>query len=176
MNTESQVEREAIIRAVTESACFRTECACLERGGFSIAHRPRLFKRLENDKVRLIFPTTVTEIDFGVGVGLVCLYDLVDRVNLYAHAMFAGPDVNTSLKSLFVPATQAKPQPGLEGNKAILKFAAWKAAAWNKFLTDELELGAARASLTWIESFWKALDRMYGGGNLLGPETGGQRA
>lgn len=171
MNTSSQMEQEEIIRAVVESACFRAERACLARGRFPVADRPRLFKRLENDKVRLIFPTTVTEIEFGVAVGLVCLYDLVERVNVYAHAVFAGPDVNTSLKSLFVPATQAKPQPGIDGNKAILKFAAWKAAAWNKFLTDELELGTARASSIWIDSFWKALDRMYGGGNLLSAET-----
>lgn len=169
------MDNEAIILAVVESACFRAERACLARGGFSVAERPRLYKRLEINKVRLIFPTTVTEIDFGVAVGLVCLFDLAERVNVYAHAVFAGPDVNASLKSLFVPAAQARPQPGVEGYKAISKFAAWKAAAWHKFLTDELELGTARASQIWIESFWTALDRMYGGGSLLGPESAPSR-
>jgi hypothetical protein len=165
------MNNEEVILAVVGSACFRSERACLARGGFPVADRPRLLKRLENDKVRLIFPTTVAEIDFGVAVGLVCLFDLAEQLNVYAHAVFAGPDVNASLRSLFVPATQAKPQPGVEGNKAIIKFAAWKAAAWSRFLTDELELGSARASQVWIESFWKALDRMYGGGNLLGPQA-----
>ncbi len=165
------MDDEAIRLAVIESACFLAERACLARGGFPVADRPRLLKRLEHNKVRLIFPTTLTEIDLGVAVGLVCLFDLAERVNVYAHAVFAGPDVNASLKSLFVPATQARPQPGVEGYKAITKFTAWKAAAWHKFLTDELEFGTSRASQIWIESFWKALDRMYGGGNLLGPEA-----
>lgn len=169
------MNNEEIILAVVESACFRSERACLARGGFPVSDRPRLFKRLENEKVRLIFPTTVTEVDFGVAVGMVCLFDLAERINVYAHAMFAGPDVNASLKSLFVPATQAKPQPGNEGNKAIVKFAAWKTAAWDKFLIDELELGTPRASQIWIESFWKALDRMYGGGNLIGAAPGHER-
>jgi len=169
------MEREAIIAAVNESACFQAECACLKRGGFEVTSQPRLFKFLENEKVRLIYPTKVREIDFGVGVALVCLYDLGERINIYAHGIFAGPGVNAALESLFVPATQAKPQPGPAGNKAIAKFVAWKRAAWSKFLTEELELGTPRASTVWIESFWKALDRMYGGGNLLdasGTEAG----
>lgn len=164
------MDKESIIAEVVSSACFEAERACLARGGFVVTDRPRLFKLLENEKARLIFPTMVREVDFGVGVGLVCLYDLVERVNVYAHAIFAGPGVNTSLESLFVPATQAKPQPGPAGNKAIAKFVAWKAAAWNRFLTDELEMGTPRASAIWIENFWKALDRMYGGGNLLSGE------
>ncbi len=77
------------------------------------------------------------------------------------------PNVNASLGNLFVPAAQAKPQPGIEGNKAILKFVAWKQAAWSKFLNDELEMGQDKASRIWIENFWKALDRMYGGNSLL---------
>ena len=28
-------------------------------------------------------------------------------------------------------------------------------------------MGAERASTIWIENFWRALDRMYGSGNLL---------
>lgn len=87
----------------------------------------------------------------------------------YTHAIFAGPGVHASLKSLFVPATQAKPQPGVDGNKAILKFVAWEEAAWSKFLNDELDMGTESASAIWIANFWKALDRMYGGGNLLDP-------
>ena len=161
------MDRETIIKTVTHSPCFQSESAYLAKGGFEVAGRPRLFKRLENEKVRLIFPTQVENIDFGVAVGMVCLFDLAAEQNVYAHAIFAGPGVNASLKSLFVPATQAKPQPGQAGNKAISKFVAWKEAAWHKFLVDELELGTARASAIWIESFWKALDRMYGGGNLL---------
>ena len=161
------MDREQIIGAVRESECFKAEVACLAGGGFEVPRAPRLLKVLENEKVRVVFPTQVRVVEEGVVVALVCLYDLIAGINVYAHAIFAGPDVNASLKSLFVPTTQAKPQPGVEGNKAILKFVAWKRAAWSKFLNEELDVGTESASAVWIANFWKALDRMYGGGNLL---------
>lgn len=161
------MERDEIIRRVRESACFKAEASYLARGGVEVADRPRLFKYLEREKVRLIFPTLVAQIEEGVAVAMVCLFDLAENVNVYAHAVFAGPGANASLRSLFVPAAQAKPQPGIKGDKAILKFVAWKQAAWGKFLTDELEFGTEHAAKDWITNFWKALDRMYGGGNLL---------
>ncbi len=46
---------------------------------------------------------------------------------------------------------------------SIFEFVAWKQAAWSKFLNDELEMGQDKASEIWIENFWKALDRTYGG-------------
>lgn len=161
------MEREAMIGNVVASPCFKVEAGWLGRGGFEVRTRPRLFKQLEDEKIRMIFPTHVSVIEEGVAVGLVCLYERTSRTTIYAHAIFAGPTANASLRSLFVPASQTKPQPGVEGNKAILKFVAWKQAAWGKFLNDELEVGTERASITWIEKFWQALDRMYGGGNLL---------
>ena len=48
-----------------------------------------------------------------------------------------------------------------------MKFIAWKAAGWSKFLNDELAIGTEEASRIWLDNFWKALDRMYGGGNLI---------
>lgn len=161
-----QRTRGEIVAEVAQSACFITETAWLARGGFPIRPTPRLFKFLENDLVRLIFPTTVAEVDEGTAVGLVCLYDLKQSQTIYAHAIFAGPSSNASLRSIFNPPTQAKPQPGEAGNRAIVKFVAWKQAAWNRFLCEELDLGAAAASQAWLGAFWKALDRMYGGGNL----------
>ena len=165
------MDREQIISAVRGSECFKAEASYIARGGFETAERPRLLKQLENDKVRLIFPTRTSVIEEGVVVALVCLFDLTDTRNRYAHAIFAGPTVNASLRNLFVPAAQAKPQPSDAGNKAILKFVAWKQAAWSKFLNDELEMGNEEASAIWIENFWKALDRMYGWGNLLESAT-----
>jgi hypothetical protein len=61
---------------------------------------------------------------------------------------------------------QALPQPGKAGEKAIAQFVGWKQAAWTRFLNDELDLGTERASAIWIANFWKALDRMFGGGHL----------
>ncbi|MBX3395569.1 MAG: hypothetical protein KF841_09400 [Phycisphaerae bacterium] len=162
-----QLSMEGVITDIKASACFQTESAWLARGGFPVAPRPRLYKVLEKDMVRVIFPTLVTTVDEGTAVGLICLYSLQDRSTIYAHAVFAGPTANASLRSIFNPPTQAKPQPGLDGNLAILKFVAWKAAGWSKFLNDELAMGTDEASRIWIENFWKALDRMYGGGNLI---------
>ncbi len=161
------MEQERIIDALGRSPCFEAEAAYLARAGFEVRPRPRLFKRLENDKVRVIYPTAVSRVEEGVAVGLVCMYDLAADRTVYAHAVFAGPTSNASLRSLFVPETQAKPQPGVAGNKAILQFVAWKQAAWVKFLNEELEFGNERASAIWLGNFWKALDRMYGGGNLI---------
>lgn len=160
-------DRTAIISTVVDSDAFRVESRCLERSGFAVERRPRLFKLLEKNLVRVIFPTVAREIDEGTAVGLVCLHDLTPSYTIYAHAIFAGPSSNASLRSLFNPPTQAKPQPGDAGNRAILKFVAWKQASWNQFLIDELEMGTKQASEIWLASFWKALDRMYGGGNLL---------
>lgn len=167
-NGKSSADLAAQITAdIRGSGCFQTEAAWLARGGFPVADQPRLVKQLENELVRVVFPTTVTQVEEGTAIGLICLYSLKDKTTIYAHAVFAGPTANASLRSIFNPPNQAKPQPGIEGNKAILKFVAWKAAAWGKFLNEELELGTAEASRIWLNNFWKALDRMYGGGNLL---------
>lgn len=166
------MDREDIISIVCGSGCFQAEAAGLARGGFPIVERPGLYKPLENEKIRLIFPTLVREINEGVIVGLVCLFDLARKINTYAHPIFAGPDVNMALKSLFIPETQAKPQPGLAGNVAIQKFVAWKKAAWVQFLNDELDMGTEKASTIWIRNFWRALDRMYGGDALLDDSPG----
>ena len=162
-----QGDRETVCRSVSESPAFKAESASLARGGFEVGDHPRLFKVLGNDLVRLIYPVRAPEIVEGAVIALVCLYDLRQAVNVYAHAIHAGPSVNASLRSLFVPEKQARPQPGVAGYKAIQKFVAWKQAAWTQFLNDELDLGPERASALWLERFWKALDRMYGGGNLV---------
>jgi len=57
-----------------------------------------------------------------------------------------------------------------------MKFVAWKEAAWVKFLNDELELGNEEASAIWLDSFWKALDRLFGTGHLVDFEPGQLRA
>lgn len=157
-----------IIRETTSSACFRTEAAYLQRGGIETSVRPRLFKRIDDRFVRMIFPTSVREVDDGAVVAMVCLWDRKEALNVYAHCISAGPGVNSQLRAIYSSLGQVKPQPGVEGDKAVVKFIAWKQAAWGKFLNEELEQGTAAASQRWIENFWKALDRMYGGGNLRG--------
>jgi hypothetical protein len=156
-----------IVAIVRESENFKSEVRYIARGGYEIAARPRLFKILENDLVRVVFPTTVTEVVEGTIVALACLYDRRQNSNVYAHTICAGGGVNILLRAFDNPMPQALPQPEPLGQRAIRQFVAWKEASWVKFLNDELELGTARASEIWIASFWKALDRMFGGGHLL---------
>ena len=155
-----------IIQQTVNSECFRAEAAYLRRGDIETATRPRMFKRVDDRFVRVVFPTSVQDVDDGMVVAMVCLWDEREKINVYAHCISAGPGVNAQLRSLYSPLNQVKPQPGPAGDKAVTKFIAWKQAAWGKFLNEELERGCAAASRTWLDSFWKALDRMYGGGNL----------
>jgi hypothetical protein len=163
-------DMEEIVRKVRESENFRSELKYIGRGGYQVAARPRLFKHLENDLVRVVFPTAVTEVTEGTVIALVCLYDRRQNENVYAHTICAGGGVNILLRAFDSPMPQALPQPDPLGPKAIRQFVAWKEASWVKFLNEELELGAARASEIWLASFWKALDRMFGGGHLVAYE------
>ncbi len=155
-----------IIEHTISSDAFRVETAFLRRGGIAVALRPRLFKKIDERFVRLVFPTNVKEVDDGTVIAMVCLWDATENLNVYAHCITAGPGTNAQLRSLYSPLNQVKPQPGIEGDKAITKFIAWKQASWGKFLNEDLELGTLASSTRWIASFWKALDRMYGGGHL----------
>ena len=157
-----------IIERTVSSECFRAETAYLRRGGIETSGQPRLFKRIDDRFVRMIFPTNMRNVDDGTTVAMVCLWDLREDLNVYAHCISAGPGVNSQLRSLYSPLNQVKPQPGMDGDKAVTKFVAWKQAAWGKFLNEELEIGTEEASKRWLHCFWMALDRMYGGGNLRG--------
>ncbi|MCE2943027.1 MAG: hypothetical protein ACK53A_09080 [Gemmatimonadota bacterium] len=161
-------ERSTVIEAVKASENFKSEVRYIGRGGYRVADQPRLFKVLEHDVVRVVFPTLVTEVAEGTIVGLVTLYDRRNQYNVYAHTLCAGPGTNILLRAFDSPMPQASPQPQPLGNKAIRQFCAWKEASWVKFLNDELELGTEEASRLWLASFWKALDRMFGYGYLIG--------
>lgn len=167
------MDRDTIVRAITGSENWKSEIAYVKRGGYEVVPEPRLFKYLENDVVRVVFPTTVTEVTEGTVVAMVCLYDMKNRYNIYAHTICAGPRVNVMLDARHSQMPQAMPQPGAQGEAAIARFVAWKQAAWGKFLTEELLLGAETASAIWIASFWKALDRMFGHNNLVNYDPDG---
>jgi 1,4-dihydroxy-6-naphthoate synthase len=159
--------KERVVNAIRNSESFKNELAYVARGGYEVAKEPRLYKVLEDGMVRVVFPTTVKEVIEGTVVAMTTLYDLKEERNIYAHTICAGPGVNVLLKTIHAPLGQPNPQPGVEGEKATLKFVAWKEASWVKFLNDELDLGTREASGIWIGNFWKALDRLFGGGHLL---------
>lgn len=164
----TQPGMQEIVGSIRQSENFRSEVRYLARGAYEVADQPRLFKQLEHGLVRVVFPTSATDIIEGTVVALACLYDQRERSNIYAHTICAGPGVNLLLRASFSQMPQALPQPGKAGEKAIAQFVAWKEAAWVKFLTDELDLGTEEAGAVWLANFWKALDRMFGGGHLVG--------
>lgn len=163
----AQADMAAIVQGVLESDAYRNEIRYVGRGGYEVARTPRLFKHLEHDLVRVVFPTDATIVTEGTIVAMVNLWDKRERHNIYCHTICAGPGVNTLLRALHTPMPVALPQPGKAGEAAIAQFVAWKQAAWVRFLNDELELGAPEASAIWIRNFWRALDRMFGGNVLL---------
>ncbi len=156
-----------IVKKTVESECFKAEVGYCNRGGYQVETTPRLYKELEDDLVRVVFPVVADELEEGTVLAVTCLYDKKEDVNIYAHTICAGPGVNVLLKSIHSPLGQAKPRPGVEGDKVVLHFVEWKKAAWGKFLNDELELGAKPASQIFVRNFWLALDRMFGGGYLI---------
>ena len=160
-----------IVKKCLASACFEAEVAYAEAAGFRVRREVRLYKELEGDRVRVVFPTESAELEEGSVVAITCLFDRRRDVNTYAHTICAGPGVNVTLKAIHSPLGRATPQPGIAGDKAVLHFVNWKQAAWGRFLNDELELGNKQASAIWTRNFWKALDRMFGGGVLANCPT-----
>ena len=161
-------EMERVVEAVRQSECYKAEVRYAERGGhYKVIHEPRLYKVLEENLVRVVFPVEFVPLEEGTVIAVTTLYDLAAEHNIYGHTICAGPGVNVLLKSSLAPLGGAHPQAGNAGLKAIQHFVAWKQASWGKFLNDELEHGPEKASRLWVHNFWKALDRMFGGGYLV---------
>lgn len=167
-------EQERIIQACRDSACFKAEKIYAERSGsHTISLLPRLYKKLERDEkrnenlVRVVFPAEDQLIELGTVIAVTCLYDLDNEYNIYGHVICAGPGVNGLLKAIHAPMGSAHPQPGAAGERAVMHFVDWKRAAWDQFLLAELDHGREHASALYLQNFWKAMDRMFGGGYLL---------
>lgn len=160
-------DREAIVQACLESEAFRGEVRYAERTGhYKILREVRLYKELDEDLVRVVFASDVTELEDGAVLAITCLYDLKGQYNIYGHTIIAGPGVNGLLKAVHAPLGGAHPQSGNAGPKEIMRFVQVKRASWDRYLIDELELGNREASAIYIRRFWHSLDRMFGGGYL----------
>jgi hypothetical protein len=103
----------------------------------------------------------------GAVICITTLFDMAKGENIYGHIICAGPGVNTLLKAKDNPMPGAPPQEPPLGEREVRRFVAWKEASWVKFLNDDLDIGSEAAGAIWIASFWKALDRMFGNGNLI---------
>lgn len=162
-----EVDRDHVIQTILDSDGFRGETVYTERHPAYKVHRePRLYKVLHDGLVRVVFPVECGNIQLASIIAITTLYDIEKEYNIYGHAICAGPGVNGLLKAIHAPLGNANPQPGVDGEKAVMRFVDWKRAAWDKFLTEELDLGEQEASDIWVRNFWKALDRLFGGGHL----------
>ncbi len=167
-------EGDRTIQACLDSECFKGEVHYAERSGHhEIERHARLYKKLERDTVRneqlirVVFPAAPQLIELGSVMAITCLYDLDKGYNIYGHVICAGPGVNGLLKAIHAPMGSTHPQPGVAGERAIMHFVDWKRAEWDRFLIDELDRGRQAASEQYVANFWKAMDRMFGGGCLL---------
>ena len=159
--------KEEIIEAVLTSECFKAEVHYAERGGYEIDLECRLYKELEDDLVRVVFPAKAAFMEEGTVLAITCLYDKAKGYNIYGHTICAGPGVNGLLRAVFSPLGGAHPQSGNAGPKEVLKFTEVKKALWGRFLIEDLENGNADAGAHYIQGFWSALDRMFGGKVLM---------
>ncbi len=160
-------DKECIIDAVRQSECYKAEVRYAERGGYRIDNAPRLYKELEENLVRVVFPAQPAYMEEGTVIAITTLYDRAEKYNIYGHTICAGPGVNPLLRNFFAPLGGAHPQAGNAGPKAIQTFVAVKQALWNRFILEDLELGNAKAGARYVRGFWNALDRMFGGGHLM---------
>jgi hypothetical protein len=163
----AHLTKEEVFQAVRDSASFQAEVAYAARGGYTTQDQPRLYKELDNDLVRVVFPTTDENLEEGSVIAITCIFDRKTGENVYGHTICAGPGVNALLRAIHSPLGKALPQPGEVGEKAVLHFVAFKQALWGRFLIEELELGNKAASANWLRGFWMGLDRMFGGGVLM---------
>lgn len=160
-------DMDTIVQKCIDSEGFRAEVRYAERtGDYTISRKVRLYKELEGDLVRVVFPANETAMEVGSVMAITCLFDLKEDYNIYGHTIIAGPGVNGLLKAVNAPLGGAHPQSGNAGPKEIMRFVELKRASWDLFLIQELELGNHTASENYIRTFWKGLDRMFGGGYL----------
>lgn len=160
-------DRQTIIDAVRESECYKAEVRYAERGGYQIEGEPRLYKNLEENLVRVVFPARPSCMEEGAVLAITCLYDRAAEYNIYGHTICAGSGTNVLLKCFFAPLGGAHPQAGNAGPKAIQQFLAVKQALWNRFVLEDLDIGNVKAGERYVQGFWTALDRMFGGGVLM---------
>lgn len=161
------ITKEEIIEAVKNSECFKAEVKYAERGGYEIDLECRLYKDLDDDLIRVVFPAKKAYMEEGCVIAITCLYDAAKGYNIYGHTICAGPGTNVLLHSVFAPLGGAHPQSGNAGPKAVLHFTEVKRALWNRFLLEELEVGNEKAGAQFVRGFWRALDHMFGGGVLM---------
>ncbi len=133
----------------------------LDRKNLKVDPKPIVHKDLSDSLVRLMFPVIGGPIEDGAVVSVVCLFDRQLDQTLYAHPMHAGPGINPLVRHLDGPMASPKPQDAADGGRANLRIIEHKAALWDRFVKELLQLGEREAGRRWREGYYWALQRLY---------------
>ncbi len=156
----------AIVRDIISSDEWRAEIAYAQRGGFAVAERPRLVKKLDDDFVQLIFPTNASVLQAGSLVAVSIVYHVPSRRVVLSHCLCAGAESEIQFLKSDVAFGLPRPQPGKVGEDARATYRSWRRSAWSQFWLNDLETGPATASEAWLAAFWVALETLFGGNEI----------
>jgi hypothetical protein len=153
-------EMREIVAAVTSADLWQLEVAYVRRGGFVMATVPRLARHLDHRFTIVVLPTTVEFLHEGAIVGVAAWYDRYTHRVRYVHVLTAGSEPEPILvhgdRELGLPSAGHESQVSED-------YVAWRASAWRRFWLDELEHGIGDASAAWLDTYWDAVRRLFGG-------------
>lgn len=162
-------EEKDMVAVVVGSASWQIEKAYARRGGFGASDTPRLIQGLEGGCQQVVFPTDARLLRGGCLVGVAVTYDGHTEQVLHAECLSFGPEAEAVFLHGETGLGLPLPQPGEDGLRARRAYVSWRRDAWTRFWLDDLEMGLSGASWRWLESFWPALERLFGGNRLRGP-------
>lgn len=166
-NTTAPVRSSADQRAVDtilQSDAWQVEVEYIRRGEFTIRETPKVFQPREAACV-VGFPTDTEFIQGGSIVGLCAYLDEPGGRVLYVHTLCAGPEAE--IQFLRGDSALGLPWPSnrTAAAEARATYCDWRRKAWSQFWLDELELGIHEASLSWLDAYWAALERLFAAGS-----------
>lgn len=159
-------EASAIVDRVVASRAWQIEAAYARRGGFAVNPSPRLLQDLDEEHVQAIFPTDAALLQGGSLVALSVIYHRPSACVIYAHCLSCGPEAEIIFLRGDTALGLPRPQEEPTVRSARRAYIDWRKNAWTRFWLDELEQGLSVASTRWRDSFWQALEDLFGGNKL----------
>ncbi|MFQ5500936.1 MAG: hypothetical protein ACE5EQ_01390 [Phycisphaerae bacterium] len=155
-----------IVERIVASEAWQTEAAYGRRGDFSARTLPRLLQDLDDSHVQAIFPMEDTLLQGGSLVALSTIYHRKSARVIYAHCLSCGPEAEIVFLRGDTALGIPPPRAAHAVQSARQTYIDWRKNGWIQFWLDELEWGLSVASARWRESFWLAIENLFGG-NLL---------
>ncbi len=155
-----------IVERIVASEAWQTEAAYARRGDFTVQTLPRLLIDLDDAHVQVIFPMEDTLLQGGSLVALSTIYHRESARVIYAHCLSCGPEAEIVFLRGDTALGLPPPRAAHLVQSARQAYIDWRKNGWIQFWLDELEQGLSVASARWRESFWMAIEDLFGG-NLL---------